>query len=328
MERVKNEFPTSKIPQWVAVLTKRLILVVSWGYILYRFIFDDSFNVSRLFYISIDNNFLLQITLVLTLVFVNWGLESYKWKFSLSGFHKISFPKSFLGVLFGLSVAIFTPNRSGEYVGRIWVIPSKFRVKSVVATVFANILQLSVTLIFGAFALCFWQKSNELPFQLDFGKINLFVIIFFLILLVLIFSLLFFILNPTWFKRTIIQPIRDFVSYWTIPLTIKVWCLSFCRYLVFIVQFWLLLKIFDAQIPFIETFYGVGIMYLVMALLPILTFAEPAVRSALSVAFLSVFNSNDVGIISASLAMWVFNLVIPSVIGSIMLNSLKTKKYD
>ncbi|MDY0282261.1 MAG: hypothetical protein RBR35_17070, partial [Salinivirgaceae bacterium] len=89
-------------------------------------------------------------------------------------------------------------------------------------------------------------------------------------------------------------------------------------------QYWILLHFFNAPIPIFELYSGLGIMYLTMALLPILTFAEPAVRTALSLLFLGVFTTNEAGIISASIALWIINLVIPSLIGSILLNTQKS----
>jgi uncharacterized membrane protein YfcA len=129
-------------------------------------------------------------------------------------------------------------------------------------------------------------------------------------------------------KTEVIEHIKAYLRTWSFSLILKLWMLSLLRYLVFIVQFWILLKMFQTPISFFDVYCGIGIMYLVMAIIPILTFAEPAVRSTLSVLFLTVYNTNEMGIISASLALWVVNLAIPALIGSVLLNSIKTKDYD
>src|SRR5690606_12786240 len=46
---------------------------------------------------------------------LNWSIEALKWKRLLSGFLKIDFWRALRAVLAGVTVAMFTPNRVGEY---------------------------------------------------------------------------------------------------------------------------------------------------------------------------------------------------------------------
>jgi uncharacterized membrane protein YbhN (UPF0104 family) len=317
-----------KPPKWVITAIKRSIFFLAWGYILYRFLFDEALSISQFPIFDAHWGFYVQLTTLFALTFLNWGIESYKWKLSIAGFCPLSFSKSFVGILFGLSVAIFTPNRSGEYVGRIWVIPEAARVKSIFATVFSNFMQLSVTLIFGVIALYFWQQKFLIPFDLSRQNVFVWTVALGGFIAVLIAVSYYYIRRTGKTKTEVIEHIKAYLRTWSFSLILKLWMLSLLRYLVFIVQFWILLKMFQTPISFFDVYCGIGIMYLVMAIIPILTFAEPAVRSTLSVLFLTVYNTNEMGIISASLALWVVNLAIPALIGSVLLNSIKTKDYD
>lgn len=314
-----------KTHHWTIVLIKRLILFGSWGYVLYRFIGPESINFSTFSFQKDTPSFLLYTTALLCLMGINWSLESLKWKISLSGFHQISFFKSVLGIILGLSVAIFTPNRSGEYIGRIWVLPKHTHIKAIAATIFASMNQLSVTFFCGIIALMVWQQNHTIPFIFDNEKSIKWIVIggFFIIIVSLMALLLFKKKQLPEIKKHILTFIDVFFSY-SFKKIFSIWGLSFIRYQIFVFQYWILLHFFNAPIPIFELYSGLGIMYLTMALLPILTFAEPAVRTALSLLFLGVFTTNEAGIISASIALWIINLVIPSLIGSILLNTQKS----
>ena len=57
--------------------------------------------------------------LVIVLVFVNWGFEAKKWKLLITPIQKMSFFTAFKSVLTGVTLSLNTPNRIGEYGGRI-----------------------------------------------------------------------------------------------------------------------------------------------------------------------------------------------------------------
>ncbi len=316
------------VPSLVSKAIKRSIFFAAWGYVLYRFVFDDALSFEQLGNTDITPLFGLQLFVVIFLMFVNWGIESLKWKMVVSKFAALSLAKAFQGVLFGLSVAIFTPNRSGEYFGRIWVIPHHARVKSVVATIFANSIQLSVTLIFGTIALVFWQQNYALPFNFNPQKMQGYILAILAIAVLTIVAWLFVKERIGKYKTYIREIFHEIKQTWNLSLIFQLWALSLLRYLIFMIQFWILLGICLAPVSLWETYVGIGIMYLVMALIPVLTLAEPAVRSTLCVVFLGVYSGNEAGLICASIIIWVINLAVPALVGALLLNSFKTKEYD
>ena len=56
---------------------------------------------------------------VFVLMVVNWTVEAAKWRIQLDGTEKFSIIQSLQSVLTGVAVSVITPNRIGEYVGRI-----------------------------------------------------------------------------------------------------------------------------------------------------------------------------------------------------------------
>ena len=60
--------------------------------------------------------------MVIFLALVNWGLEARKWQLLLLPIQKISFFRAYRSVLSGLALSLNTPNRMGEYGGRIFYV--------------------------------------------------------------------------------------------------------------------------------------------------------------------------------------------------------------
>ena len=62
----------------------------------------------------------LVIVLVIFMMFFNWFLESLKWRLLISKIEKITIKRSIRAIFSGITVSAFTPNRVGEYAGRVF----------------------------------------------------------------------------------------------------------------------------------------------------------------------------------------------------------------
>lgn len=91
--------------------------------------------------------------LVLALVFVNWGFEALKWKSLIDKIEKISLLKAYKAIFSGVTVSIFTPNRIGEYAGRIFHLEKADRINAMLITMVCSVGQLMVTIFAGLIAL-------------------------------------------------------------------------------------------------------------------------------------------------------------------------------
>ena len=68
---------------------------------------------------------------VISLVFVNWGIEARKWQVLLRTLQPVSFFTAYKSVLSGVTLSINTPNRIGEYGGRILYVQEGKRIKAI-----------------------------------------------------------------------------------------------------------------------------------------------------------------------------------------------------
>jgi hypothetical protein len=98
--------------------------------------------------------------LVLVLMLINWGIEARKWQILLLPIQKMHFLRAFKATLTGVSFAMNTPNRIGEYGGRMLFVDEGNRLKSVSLTIAGSFSQLIVTLILGVAGL--YVLSDEL----------------------------------------------------------------------------------------------------------------------------------------------------------------------
>ncbi len=87
--------------------------------------------------------------LVIFLALVNWGIEARKWQVLLKPLQKIHFLRAYRSVLSGLALSLNTPNRMGEYGGRILYVKDGSRLKAISLSIAGSISQLIITLIFG-----------------------------------------------------------------------------------------------------------------------------------------------------------------------------------
>jgi hypothetical protein len=262
------------------------------------------------------------------LMIINWLIESFKWKLLVKYFEKISFIVAVKSVLFGLTSAIFTPYRLGEYLGRPLMISEDNRFKAISAIFIGSLAQNLVTLAMGATglsALCFLYPS-KLAFT-NFKILIIIVSIFisFAVILATYFNWGLIIskieksrIYSRWFEKII------FIKNYTKPELYIVLIQSQLRYIVFFCQFYILLMIFDVQIGILEAFSAISLSYLFLFSIPGIPIAEPGIRGSLAIFFIGIFSDNHVGILASTISLWIINLAIPSSIGGLLI--LKVKK--
>ena len=89
------------------------------------------------------------LVVIVLMMFLNWFLEALKWQFLISKIEKISIKRSIRAIFSGITVSSFTPNRIGEYGGRVFCLEKADRIQAVLITVIGSRAQLVTTIIFG-----------------------------------------------------------------------------------------------------------------------------------------------------------------------------------
>lgn len=272
--------------------------------------------------------------LVVLLMFLNWGLEAQKWKRLLQPLQKINFITALKSVFAGCSITMLTPNRIGEYGGRVLYVNEENRISAIPLTILGGISQLIVTLIMGTVGLLYLKYFAKEP-KLLFSSLpaiaaNIFIYVGMfsaIILLVFYFEAGFMVklIKKAGFLKAIVKYLLSLQQFARKDL-LRILFLSFLRYLVFILQYLLLLRLLEVNINPAICFWLLTIFYLLLALAPTIGFTELPVRAAASVEILQLYSPNILGIQAASFGIWIINLVIPALIGSILIFTIKIIK--
>ncbi len=116
-----------------------------------------------------------------------------------------------------------------------------------------------------------------------------------------------------------IQKLEEF----TLGELMKVLLISFLRYMVFVVQYLLLLQVFKVDIVWWNAFWLITVMFLVLAIIPTIALAELGVRGKISIFLFGVFSTNTIGILLTATTIWLINLVVPALAGSLFIVGIK-----
>lgn len=279
--------------------------------------------------------------MVILLMFLNWGIEARKWQVLVRVIQKISIVKAFKAVFSGQSLAVNTPNRVGEYVGRVVYLHEGNRLKGIALTIVGSLSQTIITLLAGLVGM--WLMKDIVTGALKdiLTKVGLldvypgvvpiaYEVIFYGVLAgVIVMLLIYFELS--WLTKLIerlpfvkkysylIEKLEDF--HWK-ELT-RILSLSVTRYVVFIVQYILLLQVFEVNIPFWEAAGLVSVFFLVLAVVPTISSIELSLRGLAAIELFGLVSTNTLGIIATAAGLWLINLIIPALAGSLFILSIK-----
>ena len=271
---------------------------------------------------------------VIFLMLVNWGIEAKKWQLLVLHVQQFSFIQSFKSVLAGCSITMLTPNRIGEYGGRILFLREENRIKAISLNIAGSISQLLVTMVMGCCGLIFLRflshnSSNALNVLPHFwGNVLIYFSITATVLLFL------FYIRLAWLVRLIekVPAFTKAVKHITVldefsaNQLLKILLLSLFRYVVFVLQYILLLQVMQVNIEIGLSFWLITVFYLVMAVAPTIGFLELPVRAKASLELMKLYSTNTLGIETAALSIWLINLVLPALVGSLLILSIKIIK--
>lgn len=271
-----------------------------------------------------------KLVLTMLLMFVNWGLEARKWQVVIRRIQPLSFFQSWKAVFTGTTLAFFTPNRIGEYMGRILYLDEGKRIKAISLTIVCSMGQLLVTWWAGIGGILYLRAYGNKEMLHTFAGLWMNMLLYVTIAAAVILTLFYFRLAGLvrWVEK--IPRIQKPVAYIRVldslnaTILIRILSLSVLRYSVFAGQYYLLFDVFDVPVTAAEVAGSVSVIFLVLSIVPtIAVITELGVRWKVGIEVVQLFNSNITGILATSLAVWMINLVIPALIGSLLILSIK-----
>ena len=284
-------------------------------------------DAHRQFFNAEDTSVSNWLYVILLLAFLNWSLEAIKWKYLIREIEKVSFLKALRAFFNGITLSFFTPNRAGEFAGRIIYLQPENRVKGALLSIIGSSAQLLVTVQTGFIALIYF-----LPRFVDLDQLQLWGIR-------LLFLALILLLSWGWLHLPKLVRITDKLNIrlsWKEKMHVwdqcksadlhKVWWLSLLRYFVFTMQQVLLYKALSFS-PSPLIMIGLSaISFLLITLIPSIALGELGIRGSVNIAVFGFAGALPSTILVATFALWCLNLVFPAVFGATSVLFLKIRK--
>lgn len=271
---------------------------------------------------------------VFVLMLLNWGLEARKWQILAGKVQTISYWNAYKAILSGQAFAFNTVNRSGDFIGRILYLEEGNRLRAVGLSLIGSMSQILVTFSFGFVSLLI-LRFTLLNSQAILPGLSVFWLDAFLIVLVpgvLLFGILYFnvALVIKWIERIpFVNKYKFFLekmeNLHNKDLT-RILLLSLLRYVVFVVQYMLFLNIFGVDASWQLLLCLVSVLFMMMAMIPTIALAELGIRGKLSLELFGLVTTQQLSILAASAGIWVVNLIVPAILGSVFLLGLRLFK--
>ncbi len=263
------------------------------------------------------------LVVVFLLAPLNWLLESVKWKKLLDKIEPVPLKRAFASTLTGITFSLITPNKIGDFAGRILYLRNSNKLRAAIAVLVSNLSQTIVTYFFGIVGLIYF-------YVLFHGNWPLFALIAALVsagLLAFIYWRLDLIArwseNKKWLRKIVVA--LQVLKRYSKQDLVTVLVLSFIRFCIYNFQFLLLINILGAGVPWIAGFLISGLMFWMITVIPSLFLADLGVRGFVAGLLFTntAITANSMTILAGSYTIWLLNLVLPAIIGSILILTIR-----
>lgn len=330
----------TKIHKTYNLALKIAILLLAY-WLLYRqiFVYHSPSEIVNYFQKQYRlNDIIGPVAAVFLMMFLNWGTEAIKWRYLIAKSERISHARSLKGVFSGVTISSMTPNRVGEYFGRVFILRETHPVRGILITIVGSISQLLVTVLFGCVALIYvilQFPGNVIP---DNWLMQAGALLLTLMLLVLLAGIYFNIgFLDSLIKRIAKNRWRKYVRFvdvfsWYNPKELlNVFLYSFLRYCVFSVQFFILMQVFHIDVSFGEGYLLISLIFLIVTAVPTIALAELGIRGSVAMYVVNTFFTEqgimppvelNLDVMASTTLLWFINIVIPALIGSVFIFDL------
>lgn len=314
----------AKSARIIKTAVKVAIAVLAYAYIAYKVATSPDIGELPSYFASIDTTRGILLAIILLLMPMNWLLETWKWRNLIKSEQNIGFGRCLKAVMTGVTVGTLTPNRVGEFAGRVLFVEKENRTKASYLTIFGDTAQFCATLIFGIIGLiAIGSMHNESVPTGILTAIGASCTII-AIIVYMKFDKIVTALSNTKFAQ---KRLAKYIPQCDISNKQKLTTIlmSMLRYVVFSIQFFLCLKFFGIDIAPSNAFVAISSTYICTYLIPSIAAAELGIRTSFAIFFIGIFTTQETAITLASLLLYLINVGMPIIIGGILLISNKTK---
>jgi hypothetical protein len=248
------------------------------------------------------------------LIPLNWGIEAYKWQLITKPVEYISYRRATRSVYSGVCLGNLAPARATEFLAKIIFFHISNRPKITVLHFIGGMFQLSVTLIAGFTALIYQIGNFGSGYSWMIRSTGVIGGLLLLTLIVAIFKID-SLLN--YFSKKISKDngTAELPYRFTAGSLSQLFGFSILRYMVFFVQFLLVLWMFNGISVNSATLSGIAMYFLVTTTLPMISVLEAAIRAAVALVVFRGAGVSDTVLALSSVLIWLCNIIVPAIIG-------------
>jgi len=310
----------------LSYLFKLAIVALAFWFIYHRII-KNSDNLERFHNLVANishNKVLITMVLVVLLMLLNWLLESLKWWHLTRILAPMSVWLAIESVFCGLTWAVFTPNRIGEYGGRVMFLPNRKRIHGVFAMAVGSFGQNVITNVLGAGASVWFLFSYIHLNAWLMAGITVVALVFMGLMVTFYFNIKWMVslLNSIKFLKKFHRFFDIMGKYRAAELLSIMWfCLA--RFFVFTFQYYLVIHLLIPEIPLFEMALVMFVFFFIQSALPSLDVLDIGVRSLTATTLFGYITNQSIAVVVSVSLIYIINLIIPAILGSVFVFKLK-----
>jgi len=297
-----------------------ILLALIWSIYQQLFANNSVEEIAHFYQSPLSTKSIVLLVAAMVLMPINWLLEALKWQTLVKAAEPLQLKQALKAVLSGVTLSLLTPNRIGEYGGRIAFLSNPTGINQLVRTFLCGLAQLTITFLFGIIGLAMVS-----PLLSEFSPAQLNIIWLAAIAGCMLILLAFVYVNKLKTLPRLLGKFSPKLSNYLLHLKhinrhelLTVLGLGSLRYLVYSCQYALLLQAFGIELNYADTWAMVSVLFLLQTLIPSIAAFEIAIRGNLALFLLSSYSANTLSLMSAVLILWTINLMVPALIGYII----------
>lgn len=314
-------------PKWLSVAFKLGLGLLFFGFI-YLKLSQEGDLAARwtLMKTRWQGEAIYPLLFALLLLPLNIGLEANKWRRLMGPIFKFSPLLSLRAICTGMTVSLFTPNRIGEFAGRILYLPGRFRVGGIFATFIGSLAQYIVYWVAAVVALSF--GAAELPWLLPYRPWLLFIGILVVVFLLLIYfrsnHLLLWLRKRQWkapFMRFLVISGR-----YPKEVLAPVLLIAAARFVVFCLQLYALMLFVGFPPEGSKALALLPLLFIAQTAVPSFVLTDLGVRGGLALFLFEPWAGSAFLALLPSYMLWFMNIIFPAFLGWVSLLQLRAGK--
>lgn len=319
---IESSEQSSALKRVVGFLLKVLISSLAIGFIAYKLSQrqdDLALFLDHLVTLSFTEIIVKFVIPAFVLMTINWWLEVIKWKKLLDTNIEISWRTAIKAVLSGTTIGVFSPNRMGEFVGRVLALKPEQRIKGSLLSAVNGLSQSLATFTFGVFGLLILVEQFAV---IPLGFVGTKVLQLTLVITVVLAFVLYLRTNMLVKIPLLWNALGKYRQYFEVFTAVdarllkQLYNLSMVRFLTFILQYVVVFSLLLPSPDLLQVLVGSVLTLFSSTLVPFLPIPDILIRESMALSYFELYDFEPIVVSAVVLIVWLINVALPALIGT------------